>query len=430
MTRVEDGDAQSAGGAGQRDGQPRVYLHIGAYKTGTTYLQSVLWASRERLAGRGVLIPGEGPGRQSVAVGDLLGLSLRGTRESRFAGAWDDLAASVRSWSGHTSVVSMERLSLATKRQARRAVRSLRPADAHVVITARDLARSIPASWQEALKADLRWSWEEFVQAVRDPAALAQAPARWFWMRQELLAILDTWETVVPRDHIHLVTLPAPGSAPALLLERFAAVVGVDVADLETEQPRENASLGVAEAEVLRRLNVGLGGRLNQRQYDRAVKAGVIRALADRDSSARMRLPEQDLAWVSERARSTVEALRERGYHVVGDLEDLVPVPPAVPAGRRPDDVSESEVLDAALSALVGVVERYGRTAAERKFPDPAEGRSVKVRVASTGRRTELKAKSAAVEIADRNAAAAGLLKAYLRRGRRLPARHRQPGTE
>lgn len=37
---------------------PVIYLHIGAPKTGTTYLQNVLWRNRERLRTDGLLYPG------------------------------------------------------------------------------------------------------------------------------------------------------------------------------------------------------------------------------------------------------------------------------------------------------------------------------------------------------------------------------------
>ena len=37
----------------------RVYVHVGLPKTGTTYLQHMLWESREALAADGVLFPGE-----------------------------------------------------------------------------------------------------------------------------------------------------------------------------------------------------------------------------------------------------------------------------------------------------------------------------------------------------------------------------------
>ena len=36
----------------------KVFLHIGLPKTGTTYLQTVMWADRERMRAQGVLLPG------------------------------------------------------------------------------------------------------------------------------------------------------------------------------------------------------------------------------------------------------------------------------------------------------------------------------------------------------------------------------------
>jgi len=58
---------------------PTVYLHIGAFRTGTTYLQQVLRLSHEALAEQGVLFPGNQRWRDQVAgVRDLLGMSTRG----------------------------------------------------------------------------------------------------------------------------------------------------------------------------------------------------------------------------------------------------------------------------------------------------------------------------------------------------------------
>jgi hypothetical protein len=49
----------------------RVYLHIGAPKTGTTYLQEVLFRNRARLAEHGVLYPGDSTAAHYAAVLDL-----------------------------------------------------------------------------------------------------------------------------------------------------------------------------------------------------------------------------------------------------------------------------------------------------------------------------------------------------------------------
>jgi hypothetical protein len=50
---------------------PRVYLHIGEPKTGTTFLQHALWGNRARLAGQGVLLPGYTRRDHSRASRDL-----------------------------------------------------------------------------------------------------------------------------------------------------------------------------------------------------------------------------------------------------------------------------------------------------------------------------------------------------------------------
>ena len=55
----------------------RIFLHIGAMKTGTTYIQTVLSENRERLIEEGVLFPGERWRSQVRAVEDVLRLSKK-----------------------------------------------------------------------------------------------------------------------------------------------------------------------------------------------------------------------------------------------------------------------------------------------------------------------------------------------------------------
>ena len=49
----------------------RVLLHIGLPKTGTTYLQQVVWGNRDRLASDGILLPGFGHREHLWAALDL-----------------------------------------------------------------------------------------------------------------------------------------------------------------------------------------------------------------------------------------------------------------------------------------------------------------------------------------------------------------------
>jgi hypothetical protein len=54
---------------------PVIYLHVGAMKTGTSYLQQLMFDNKDALLGQGVLFPGEHPrSAQVIAVRDVLGL--------------------------------------------------------------------------------------------------------------------------------------------------------------------------------------------------------------------------------------------------------------------------------------------------------------------------------------------------------------------
>ena len=49
------GGSPSGPSGGSSGGSPRVFLHIGEPKTGTTFLQQVMWRNRSELAARGVV---------------------------------------------------------------------------------------------------------------------------------------------------------------------------------------------------------------------------------------------------------------------------------------------------------------------------------------------------------------------------------------
>lgn len=184
--RNDAAEATSNAGA-HEDGQSAVgladvYLHIGLKKTGTSYLQRVLWLSRERLAADGVLVPGRTRQSQTRAVWDLMGRRLRGRDQAGSVGSWHELVSAATGWSGSHVVISEETLSMLRPRQVRRAVRAFAPARVHVVVTARDLAEVICSTWQQQLGKRRTWSWDEYASAVRDPRSGPVTAGIAFWL--------------------------------------------------------------------------------------------------------------------------------------------------------------------------------------------------------------------------------------------------------
>ena len=146
--------------------------------------------------------------------------------------------------------------------------------DIQVVLTARDLARSLPAMWIESMQNRGVKTWEEFLDA-RAPRGASEKPGQWFWRNQRISGISERWSEAVGRDHFTLVTVPPKGAPPTLLWDRFASVAGIPegLCDLEV---RSNPGIDAASAMVLRALNERLEAEgFNRQDYERVVK-GVL----------------------------------------------------------------------------------------------------------------------------------------------------------
>jgi hypothetical protein len=103
-------------------------------------------------------------------------------------------------------------------------------------------------------------------------------------------------------------------------------VIGLDPSVVDTDVPMSNVSLGVAEAELLRRMNRSLRHRMDWATYEREVKVGLAKRLAARRDSTRLTVPRNRRGWVEQCAEEMIAGLRSGGYAVVGNLDELRPV--------------------------------------------------------------------------------------------------------
>jgi len=341
----------------------RVLLHVGTPKTGTSFVQDVLWLNRERLAAQGVLYPADRFDEHFLAALDLMELQWGGL-EQQAVGAWDRLAARVRAWQG-TVIVSHEILATAGREQVRRALASFGdPADTeiHVVLSARDLARQIPAEWQENVKHRRIVSYRGFLDKITDPRRAGEL-ASWFWGVQEVPDILDRWGAGLPPERVHLVTVPKPGADRGLLWQRFASVLGLDAVALAPETTRTNPSLGVPETALVRRINERVNrGVLVGEDYRQLVRELLVhRTLSQRTGSPRLGLPDDVRAWAAELSESWLAEIVTRGYDVVGSLDELRPDSAGAAVFVDPDQPDEHDVADAATEATVTLLQEVVR---------------------------------------------------------------------
>ena len=205
-----------------------------------------------------MLLPLERFADHYLASLDVRGLSGRKEHPPRAVGIWDRLVEEARAWPG-TTLVSHELFASATADQAARAIASFGDdTEVHVVLTARDLVRQIPAEWQEHVKHRSTKTLPDFVDDLREDVE----GTSWFWRVQDFADVVDRWGRTLPASRVHVVTVPAAGADPGTLWDRFATLLGLDPASFDTKQSRANTSLGVEQAELLRRVNAELGDRV------------------------------------------------------------------------------------------------------------------------------------------------------------------------
>jgi hypothetical protein len=236
-------------------------------------------------------------------------------------------------------------------------VASVQSADVHVVFTARDFARQLVSDWQEQIKHKHTVTLERFVDDLIELGLDAPKPfGELFWGMHDAAFVLDRWSAVVPPERIHIVTVPRLGAARDTLWRRFCAVTGLEPELYHSETPRKNASMGVLETELVRRMNFDVQ-RMRHEQYDPLVRQLLAEDILGAQSS-RLMLPAGRLDWVRARSQQLIDELVDAGYHVEGDLAELLPRPEDHEAYISPTELTDADLAPAAIRAATGLL-RY-----------------------------------------------------------------------
>lgn len=373
-----------------------VYVHVGLPKTGTTHLQDRLWVNRDAALDRAdLLYPGVTMEDHFHAAAHLQPERYLAWATPDRAGAWPRMVAQMKAWPGK-SVISHELYANAKDRHIARLLDDLSFADeVHVVLTVRDLARQLPSVWQENVKNQRPASFDDFLASVAryphaDPLVdgFAEEP---FWEYQDYPAIVERWSKVLPPERIHIVTVPASGTATDgdCLWDRFLAVLDVDPAALPNVGRRDNSSLSAAQTEFLRRLNSRLQPKdVDWWRYEWIVKRRFIGdALRNTGSGKPLGLTADQRVWAAQQSAPMIAAIAEGGYSVTGNLDDLR-VDPSVDVSEAPPPTGD-EAMEAGLDALAYWI---------KTMPNPQERPALTTRARDVARR----AKRRAVGLRDR----------------------------
>ena len=343
----------------------QVFLHIGLPKTGTTYLQSVLWGSKAALARDGFLLPGRGHREHLWAALDL---QERPHLERRDPKAPGSLARLVRAVDRHRgpAVLSHEFMCGAGREQAGRLVAALAPAEVHVVITARDTLGMLTSGWVEYVKN----GGTKPLAEMRGSTVGGQS--EFGWRTWDLAGVLRRWGRHVPPEQVHVLPMPGPDAPRDQHWRNLAGVLGLDPDRYDAPDQPRNPALGVVQIELLRRVNPHL--RAFRKPVDRGtwIRGYLAEGHLVRQEGERLGADDGQVADCRERADRAVGIIRRRGYQVVGDVEALR-VPAELPARPHPDAVSNAALVASATTLIAEMLADVRRIAREDP-PDMTPG--------------------------------------------------------
>lgn len=344
---------------------PQVYLHIGPPKTGTTYIQTSLESWQSELRSAGVTLPGGMPYDHFWAALDARGNHSFGFGAGgdvplkRAAGAWPRLVAETLKSEG-TVVISHELFATADAAHARAAVEDLAATELHIVVTARDPERQLVSAWQQRTKNGQARPFRKTARRVAHQQVLHET--------QRIPDLLEKWGSTLPADRLHVVTVPPSGSDPTLLWRRFADAVGIDVERFSAPESAEsNKTLGTAQIELLRRVNVALDGRIPHPRYGRIVTQLYAETiLAGTPASEPPTLPKRLWPVVDAMAEDWIARIEKIGCQVHGELDDLRP---AHREGAKPGSALTDDVADVAALATAELLLEIDRLDRWRSMP-------------------------------------------------------------
>jgi len=328
----------------------RAFLHIGLPKTGTTYLQQVLWDNKAQLAERGVLLPGATRRRHLLASLDVREDPRLARRAGDVSAPWNDLVEECLAWDGDV-LVSHEFFGAASTAQVRRVVDSLPGFDVHAILTARAMSDLGVSRWQEWVKSGGALPIDDY------PRKQGYDPTdEWGWGSFDLADILERWAAALPRERIHVLPIAPGRSDPADLWFRFAEVLGLDGHDLTVPEAPANPSLGVVEVELLRRINPHLHDFKSAADRGNWIRGYLAEGGIFPNRREKFRAGAEKQKQLVDRGERALGMLADGEFDVRGDLESLRP---GYPSGvRHPSEVTDGEMLESATITIANMLRR------------------------------------------------------------------------
>ncbi|MGI5205088.1 hypothetical protein ACQEU6_26365 [Spirillospora sp. CA-108201] len=316
----------------------KIIIHIGVQKSGTTFLQHVLQANADALAGAGVrypVSPDWARGKRTVANHEWASYGLLGAefpwvsqnRASEETASWQTLLDDVQSTPG-TVLLSAEALAVIRTPGIRRLLEALGADVFEVVVTARGLGSALPSLWQQHIRNGRTMNFERYLSGLADQREkgrdhIETDPAAHLWRAFHLGGLAQRWSDA-GATRVSVVT--TPGTPPHLLWQRFAEAIDLSALAEPPIMPTERAHTGLTAPETLVMSSMNAAIRetgWSGQKADWIRQAVTARFQTRSERGSKVVIPPEWQARVAEWSEEDLAALQRTPAQIAGDIEDL-----------------------------------------------------------------------------------------------------------
>ncbi len=334
-------------------------LHIGVHKSGTTAIQAAFENARPSLADCGVSYPGEQQAHRAIAssaLGRPLGWRTTGANKPDVS-AWNEFVQHAQAYPGIT-VCSSEFFAEADNEAAAEIVSRVGLDRIHVVLTLRNLGKILPSAWQQMLKSGFEMDYATWLTDILStPHDQMHPKSKSFWIRHSHGEVVKRWADLVGSERLTVVVVD--DSDRTAIYGAFEQLLGMPQNFLLAFQASShNRSMTVPEAELIRALNIAVGGGKGWKPYSQQQHDSLIKAITEGrlppTEEARLVTPQWALDAAADLGRSDVDVIEQLGVHVIGNLEKLAErlTEPTHVSESPPDTVP----IDVAVAATLGAM--------------------------------------------------------------------------
>ena len=307
--------------------EPRLVIHAGFHKSGTTALQESFDSQSLELKQNGIIYPNIGRKAHHRIAWALSqrtwGWNKKGG-EKTSKKEWTRLVKAINADKSETVLLSSEFFSELDIEQIQTIFNEIKGRRIEALFTVRPLVKLLGSSYQQYLKYGLTVDYVTWLHSVLDKPGESKINPT-FWMRHFHGQVVTKWVKVLGTGNVTVLIVDE--SKPEFLYDSINQYLGLSKDFIKPQKAGSNRSLNLEEIALLLELNRQFPKDRKWKEYEVFIRDGYIRRLTDEvkapRESSKLLTPRWAIEKGNEIGSQSKSELLASGAIIIGDIESL-----------------------------------------------------------------------------------------------------------